>query len=100
MAVFARSSPHGGQVVNAGQVAAAPPPPDPVAGAWARALFEGVDDPVFVPDLEGPIFEANPPPCPRPRPHRRGAPPPTTPPPPPPPPAPPPPPPPPPPAQH
>jgi PAS domain S-box-containing protein len=63
MAVFARTLPHGGQVVNAGQVAAVPPPPDPAAGTWARALFDGIDDAVFVHDLEGHILEANPAAC-------------------------------------
>src|SRR4029079_11961148 len=43
------------------------PPPEPASRpeGWARALFEGIDDAVFVHDLQGRILDANPAACQR-----------------------------------
>src|SRR6516165_3883980 len=53
----------GGQLVNAGPIEASPSPANPVVTAWARALFDGIDDAVFVHDLNGNILDANPAAC-------------------------------------
>src|SRR5437899_3210957 len=61
MALFHLSS--GDPFVNAGRIETTAPTSDPVPTTWAQALFDGIDDAVFVHDLEGNILEANPAAC-------------------------------------
>jgi len=49
--------------VNAGQLEAKGAAVDATVTAWARALFDAIDDAIFVHDLEGRILEANPAAC-------------------------------------